>query len=308
MFAKMDRSKIFLITGILIIIVISSGCLGPNRPAGKLPSEFPGLVITNFIASSHSIDAGETTTAEVDFDNVGEQVATEVRGDLIRKGSFVVSPAGVQSLVADIEPPITDVPGGDAFLWDLTAPQVTQDRLDEVQARVFYKYKTDGFGTVHFVPRDILREKGINAFQLEPSSTLGPLDIEIVANQPFIIRPAATTIDARFTVLLSNVGPGKFESDLAPLPTGCNKALDCIDTLTLQTVNPNCIDDATGLQYLKTIPGVRLVEGNAGKLTEAVTFRVTDANAATSCQIRATANYRYRIDSSVLRIEVQAIQ
>ncbi|HIJ99954.1 TPA: hypothetical protein H1016_00260 [archaeon] len=307
----MKRNRFFLIAIVLAFVIVASGCLGPNKPQGRLPSQFPGLIITNFISDFPQIDAGERMSVEVDFDNVGDEVAREVTGVLIRRGAFQVNPF-IQSLPADLEPPITDVPSGDAFIWELTAPQVTQERIEEVQARVFYKYETQGFGTINFVPRDIIREKGISAFQIDPSTSLGPLEVEVVANQPVVLRnPISQNVSLRVTVLISNVGPGRVENET--FSGGCNKALDCIDSVRIEGFGVSCRDASTSGDVSALLPldrkfdGVRLVEGNEGKLTEVVSFLVPDASAATSCQIKVTATYRYRVDSDVLNLRIEPV-
>lgn len=309
----MNRTNVFLFAGILTLIVVFSGCVGSNKSAGPQPSQYPGLIVTNFISDFPEIDAGEKMNVEVDFDNVGDNVASEIKGELIRKGAFQVEPIGMQSLAADLEPPITNTPSGDAFLWQLTAPQVSQERTEEVQARVFYKYRTESFGTINFVPRDILREKGESAFPLESSSSLGPLEIGVVATQPVVLREKTPqNVSLRLTILLSNVGPGRVENE--SFSGSCTKGLDCIDSIEIEGFGASCLDTSTSgnvndlLPLKKTINGMRLIEGNEGKITDVVSFHISDATAATSCQIKVTANYRYRVDSQILGLVIKPIQ
>ena len=318
----MDKRKTFFLAAIVLSVVIAaSGCLNPppKQAAG------PGLTITNFISDTQEIDANEETNVEVDFDNIGDEVARDVQGELIRKGAFEVTPLGpvdegnanLQKLSADLEPPITDTPSGDAFLWQIKAPAVTQQRTEQVQARVFYKYKTQGFGTIHFVPRDIIREKGESSFQLGPSSSAGPLEINVVATQPVILREEKPqNVSLRVTIDILNLVDGRVDSDAITPPGSCTKALDCIDSVEIQGFGAACLNATSEKTlwkpsdlkpiYLK-LDGVRLVEGTEGKITQVMPFYINDASAATSCQIKVTANYRYRVDSPVLDITVNPI-
>lgn len=300
-------TKRFLILGILFLVIAISGCAG-RQPSLSLPSQFPGVIITQFIADSYTIDAGERTTVEADFENIGDATATGITGILLRKGAFLVEPLLPQK-ATDLDPPVEETPSGDAFLWHLTAPTVTADRVEDVQARIYYNYTTQGFATINFVPRDILREKGERSFPVESSVTLGPLDMEIVAVQPYVIRDKKeTSARVRVTFTTENVGPGTVES-LTDKPIGsCDKGLNCIDEITVAGFGSSCIDAKTNLPIAKTYSGVRLVEGIEGKFTDTYTFALADPNAATSCQLRATAKYRYRVDSEILSIGIAAIQ
>ncbi len=299
------RTQRLLILGILFLVLAFSGCAKKTKIS--LPGSNPGLVITQFISDSFDIDAGERTTVEVDFENIGEAKATGITGILLRKGSFAVDPAGPQKAV-DMDPPITDTPSSDAFLWHLTAPDITSDRIDDVQARIFYDYTTQGFATIHFVPREILREKGESQFPIDDSVTFGPLDMSIVAVQPHVIRDAKqTNANIRVTFTVLNVGPGSVESANNNPVGDCDKGLNCIDEIVVSGLGSSCIDDSTGQPLAKTYKGVRLVEGIEGKFTDTYTLQLADPNAATSCQIRAVAKYRYRVDSKILSIRINAI-
>ncbi len=313
----MKKQNLFALALALSIVLAVSGCLGSGQPKGKLASQYPGLIVTNFISDTSSIDAGETMGVEVDFENVGDETATDVQGLLVRKGAFTVdnlqqvAEKNLQSLGAALEPPITDTPSGDAFRWDVKAPAVTQERIEDLQARIFYKYKTQGFATINFVPRDIIREKGIGAFPIDASSSLGPLDIEVVADQPVTLRPNdPLKVQRRLTITITNVGEGRVESNAANLPTACSgskKGLDCIDKVTIEGLGTSCIDPDKNVPYTETINGLRLVEGLEGKITELINLQVADQGAATSCQIKVTAEYRYRVDSDILPIVIKPV-
>lgn len=305
----MKTQKIFLALSALILVIAASGCLGSSQNIRGSPGAFPGLVITQFTSDYTNMDAGEKTSVEVDFQNVGEETASGITGILIRKGAFLVDPNTPQTAATDLEPPITETPSGDAFVWQLTAPDVTQGRTEDIQARIYYDYKSQGFGTINFVPRDIIREKGEEAFPIDSTVGMGPLDITIVANQPYIIRDSSVT-DAvvRLTVTIDNVGEGRVESAATLLPGSCNKGLDCIDEVDVVGLGSNCIDSTTSAPLTKTYKGVRLVEGSEGKFTDIIRFQITDPTSATSCQLKVTAKYRYRIDSDVLSIQVKAIE
>ena len=301
------RTQRLLILGILFLVLAFSGCA--KKSIISFPGEKPGLVVTQFIADSYTIDPNERTTVEVDFENIGAETATGVTGILIRKGAFLVDPPGSQKAV-DLDPPITDTPSADAFLWHLTAPAVTDDRVEDVQARIFYNYTTQGFATIHFVPRDILREMGESQFPIDDSVTFGPLDMEIVAVQPYVIRDSKqATAPVRVTFTVTNVGPGSLESSNVPISGlgDCDKGLNCIDEIVVSGLGSSCVDKNTGLPFTKTYKGVRLVEGIEGKFTDTYNLEIADPNAATSCQIRAVAKYRYRVDSEILGIKIKAL-
>ena len=300
-----STNKRLLIAAILFLVIAFSGCT--KAKSGSL-LQSDGIIITDFIPDSNAIDAGERTTVELDFQNAGESTATGITSILLRKGSFLVEPITPQK-ATDLDQPVEDTPSADAFLWDLTAPKITSDRIEEVQARIYYGYTTQGFATINFVPRDILREQGESAFPIDSSVTAGPLHIEIASVQPYVIRDKqadVAPVRAAFTV--TNVGSGSVESTTKEQIGNCDKGLNCIDEIVVTGFGASCIDAETNQPLLKTYKGVRLVEGAEGQFTDTYNLKINDPNAATSCQLLATAKYRYRIDSEILSIEIRAIK
>jgi hypothetical protein len=53
-----------------------------------------------------------------------------------------------------------------------------------------------------------------------------------------------------------------------------------------------------------TLPGIKLIQGDQGRYTISENFIVSNANAATSCQLHVQAKYRYEVDSDVLPISI----
>ncbi len=314
----MKKRNLLAVLALLAILISFSGCLGPrNSSKNQQPSELPGLVITNAQTDFNSVDSGETMDFAVSFENRGDSTAKDIDGVLIRRGSFTINPIYVNA-TADIEPPIQDVFGGDEFTWEITAPNITQDRTEELQARVYYNYSTQGFATIHFVPRDIIREKGQAAFPIDSSSSNGPLNIEIVANQPVILRNSPSEATVRITVIVNNNWNGRIESSATPhghsisssnKKGDCTGALDCIDSLNISGFGATCNvkqPDGSFAPLSISETGVRMVQGQQARKTYALTFKINDPNAETSCQIRAEATYRYRVDSSVIPITIKA--
>ena len=311
----MNKRNLLLTLALLAILISFSGCLGPrNSSKNQQQGALPGLVITNAQTDFDTIDSGETMDFAVAFENRGDATAKDIKGILIRKGSFTVNPIYTNA-TSDIEPPIQDVFGGDEFTWEITAPPVSQDRTEEVQARIYYNYSTQGFATIHFVPRDIIREKGQAAFPIDSSSSNGPLSIDIVANQPVILRNSPSEATVRLTVIINNNWNGRVESSNSISSSNkegdCTNALDCIDSLEIKGFGATCsvsdsdFQDANGNLYHND-PGVRMVQGQQARKTYSLTFKINDPNAETSCQIMAKAIYRYRVDSSVIPITVKA--
>lgn len=311
---------------LLLTIVLISGCIGGGNGAKKKKlSPGPGLVVTDFFSDFESIDQGEEMFVAVDFENRGDSGAKNIKGTLIRQGAFeIITANSYFEAAAPLEPPLEEVYSSDEFYWQIKAPGVSQDRVEEIQARVNYDYWTEGYATIHFVPRDIEREKGRSAFQLDPSTTNGPVAIEISANQPITIKDEAeepreadgsVLKTVRVNIILSNSGTGRVESsDISTYAEAdCNKELDCIDTLEIDGYGPTCtIEDPENpgiyisLSDLDEIEGIKLIQGEEGKKVLSLTFKVNDPNAETSCQIKARATYRYRVDSEVLPINILA--
>lgn len=373
----------YLITLALIaLIVAASGCIGGGGEDEK-SSPGPGVIITGFRSDFATVDADEPISVMLDFENRGDFEATNVKGDLIRRGAFI-DIQGVHDgydMTVNLERPLEDSFDGDEFIWDMTAPLISQGRTEEVQARLSYGYRTEGFATINFVPRDILREQGAGAFSLESSSTKGPIEAEIIANQPITIRegdeathelgtagtwtckvsggvytwnntssgigspiteevchggvlstPHGVTCkaselgntstcqkrnvtyaekDLRVTILLSNAWNGKAETTDATAIANCNTDSDCIKYVKLTTYGGDCqilegtskIPVSPSILYDQT--GVRMIQGEEGRITVPIKFAIVNYDAATSCQLKVEADYTYRIDSDVLSINVR---
>ena len=92
------RKATWIIAIALIAIIMFSGCIGPSKDK-KVTGRGPGIEITNFMADFDSMDAGETMSLVVDFENRGDVVAEDVLGTLIRKGVFIIYLQGKRLLL-----------------------------------------------------------------------------------------------------------------------------------------------------------------------------------------------------------------
>jgi len=310
------RRKI-LVTLILVAVLLTAGCVGGGKKE-EVTAKGPGVIITDFRTDFSEIEASEKMTLALDFENRGDFDAKGLNATLVRAGAFNVSDTSYIDLNI-LEQPIGDSFPSEEFYWDITAPNVTQDRVDEVQARLAYNYTSEGFATIHFVPKDLLREKGAEAFQISTSSTNSPIGIDITANQPVVIREGDITDDSyaekevRLSVFFNNDWEGRAESLNTPVNTwDCTKKLDCIDVVMITAAGGSCdVHNGSGsgagyetLSFTKN--GVKMLQGEQGRFTKVFKFNVTDPYSETSCQLRVKAGYRYRVDSSVLSVQIKA--
>jgi len=317
-----------LVAALLLIgIVLASGCLGGSDD-DETTSAGPGVIITDFRSDFSIIDAGEPLSVMLDFENRGDMEALNVSGELVRKGAFIFNAqSNVYTSIDILESPLDTSFAGDEFVWDMTAPNVAQERTEEVQARIHYDYETIGFATIHFVPRDMIRDQGVAAFPIDVSSTEGPISIDVKANQPIILRAEAFsqhTKDnvttnyinktARITILLSNEWTGKVETDNTISLGNCSLSggglqPDCVEYLEVEALGGGCSfwkdNKIVGSGQIENKTGVRMVQSKEGRYHVSVPFAVKQKDAATSCQIKITARYSYRVDSDVLPINIK---
>ncbi|MFH1424425.1 MAG: hypothetical protein ABIG20_01955 [archaeon] len=308
----------------LFSVLVLSGCIEGSDDS-YAEGAGPGVVITELRSDFSNIDAGEPITIMMSFENVGDYKATEVKGELIRKGAFKnIEPTYTGPIT--LERPLETTYSGDEFFWDMEAPVITQIRTEEVQGRLIYDYQTEAYATINFVPREMLREQGLEAFPLDSISSYGPIEIDIVASQPVTLRDgdAKSAIDAnyreyqvRVNVLLDNVGSGRAETKDTTIGVDYCKIstkpyTDCLDSVTLEAYGGGCafVKDAsivTAASFTKEEQGIRLIQGQEGRWSVPITFAIQDINAATSCQLKVTAKYTYRVDSKVLPITISPI-
>ncbi len=378
----MKMTKTLTLLGMFVLVVSIAGCMGTG--SGDTTTSMPGdgVVITNIKTDYDTIEAEEKMTLAVDFENRGEKTAEDITGEIIRKGSFQIDPVYVEA-TSSLEPPIEDTYSSDEFIWDIRAPDVSEERIEEIQARIHYNYTTEAFATIHFVPRDILREKGEASFQTDASSSNGPLKINIVSNQPAVIRdddlsscfgydfecidisegetcqylgcdwePATANSpeqctgtadddlhcenleeeghckavdggavgentcnwgpvkDIRMTILVENMGGGQVENETEE----GEFVEDYIKKLTIEAFGgPSCAldEELDNIHVIKdgsnqlTLRNMKLVRGEEARKTITNRFPIYDTGAATSCQLKVTAEYGYRTDSSILSIGVE---
>jgi len=328
---KMNKKALTVI--ILALVLAFSGCLG--KSGDKTAGAYPGVLITNFRSDFAEVESEETTMVALDFDNRGGYMAKNVKGRLLRKGAFSSSGAAdydgsTESI--DIESPLDNVYSGDEFYWNLKAPKVSQNRVEEVQARLSYNYKTEAYATLHFVPQSIIREQGVEAFSLAQFTSNSPVGITVEATHPIIIRDSDVTKynnqhtgkTVRINLIFTNNGVGRVYS---AKPKGdhffgnfgeseqCTKPEDCIDSVSIEITGGDC--DVKTIQNIfseyneyteaQPLQGIKLIQGSQGRFALSEEFEVSNPTAATSCQLHVTANYRYQIDSSVLPIKIRAI-
>jgi len=327
---KMNKKALTVL--ILALVLIFSGCLGKGD---KAAGAYPGVLITNFRSDFAEVESEETTMVALDFDNRGGYMAKNVEGILLRKGAFTAPGTtdydGTTEII-NIESPLDNVYSGDEFYWNLKAPRVAQDRMEEVQARLSYNYKTEAYATLHFVPQSIIREQGAEAFSLSQFSSNSPVAITIEATHPIIIREADVTKykaglggkTVRINLIFTDTGAGRVYSatdkddaffGALGASAQCTKPEDCIDSVSIEITGGDC--DVKSIQNifkeynefteLQPLQGIKLIQGSQGRYAISEEFEVENPNAATSCQLHVTANYRYQIDSSVLPIKIKAL-
>ncbi|HIK01973.1 TPA: hypothetical protein H1008_02560 [archaeon] len=278
---------------ILLLLVVSiSGCAGKDTEA---PPSGDGVAVRSFQSDFGDVYSGESASITLVAENRGDFTASNVKAKLIRSGSFTNTTA-LEITGSDLGIPLGDTYASDAFFWELEAPTILQDRSEEVQAEVSYDYKSSAVSTVHFVPRDFLREAGLGAYPDASSSSRSPIFIDIVANQPVQVRGTGN-MSVRFTVILVNKGGGKVES-LTTIASDnkkgdCTEAFGCIDNITVRGLGPGC----TG--FNNNVIGVKLIQGKEGRKNFDVTYNINDDSVSTSCQLQVTAEYRYKLLSPI---------
>jgi hypothetical protein len=298
---------------ILLVVISLAGCLRGGGD-GEYLGIGPGVVITDFRSDYPTIDANEIMFLAFDVENRGDMDTETVTAELIRAGAFLVDENASDTIaIGGLERPLGDVYSTYEFLWQIQAPNIAQDRIEEVQARVYFDYETKASGRIHFVPQDMIREQGKEAFLLDSLSTYGPVDIEIVANQPITLRDTDVVTendasyvhkDVRVTVIVTNVADGRVDSSNVVC---AGNTLDCIDYIEIKGYGPGCKQIGNDTLYHKETQ-VKLIQGEQGRLSHTFSFDVQDWNAATDCTLDVTAVYRYRVDSPVLEIPIIGLQ
>jgi hypothetical protein len=294
--------------GALILVVALAGCIGAGGDDTKTTGTGNGVAITDFWIEPTEIDANEDGFLFLEIENRGDYDATEVSASLIRTGAF----SSADDYVYDA---LVDKPLGESILpftysWTVTAPNIVQDRTEELQGRVTYKYETLASAKIHFVPQDMIREQGREAFPAESISTAGPLLIEIDAGQPVILREAEIAAgsadkNVRIAITISNIGDGRVESEAAGIACS-GEDLDCIDDLIIKGMTEACEN-----LYIDAVPaqeGIRMSQGQEARKTWTETIHISDVNADTVCLLEVQAKYRYRVDSPIITVPVNAIE
>ena|GEM_PF-3804555 len=225
--------------GALILVVALAGCLGAGGETERTGLG-TGLEILDFWVEPSTIDAREDGFLSLEVQNDGDFDARNVQASIIRLGAFDLKE---ETYVYDN---VMDKPLGDSIIpfiynWWVVAPDVDQSRTEDLQARIAYDYETLASAKIHFVPQDMLREQGIEAFPAESISTSGPLQIELEASQPITIRPTEILIKnnseyvdkpVRISITITNVGPGRVESQAGGVQCS-GQDLDCIDSVKI---------------------------------------------------------------------------
>ncbi|MAF89535.1 MAG: hypothetical protein CL963_03460 [Euryarchaeota archaeon] len=281
---------LFLI--LLLLVVSISACAGKDTEA---PPSGDGIAVRSFQSDFGDVYSGESASITLVAENRGDFTASNVKAKLIRSGSFTNTTA-TEIDGSDLGIPLGDTYASDAFFWELQAPNVLQNRLEEVQAEISYDYESSGVSTVHFVPRDVLREIGTSAYPDASSSSHSPIFIDIVANQPVQVRGTGD-IPVRFTVIFVNEGTGKVESldtiSSSNKKGDCTEAFGCIDDITVRGLGPGCTD------FTQNVSGVKLIQGKEGRKSFEATYNIADDSVSTSCQVQVTAEYHYKLLSPI---------
>lgn len=211
---SIDRGNLLIL--LIVILVISAGCLGPSpEEDGDGDNRTSGVSITpedgispSFFSASESYIEGETVVLKLQMKNTGEATARNIDKDLFG-ASFLADSSPVFSGGKTLEGVrrSQNRSGESAeVVWRVENDVDLPDGKDKVfPAGVRYRY---GYATVASGSFTVVSERGVNDSEktITTQNTAGPLSVSINLPQTVVAEPGAETL---VPVEIKNVGDGK---------------------------------------------------------------------------------------------------
>jgi len=292
------HTKNFAILSVIAVVIVS-GCTGTANTSGVEFSQTAGVVINDFSLDTPELLEGETTTLNVQVQNVGAKSMTTasqlwIYGPIMDGSTPQVwkVTAGSTSTTLDtttFSPPdvARKIPGSLVVQsLDLTAPTLGlapgMSNPYTFYARVCYPYSTSTFSTINEISKNELRISNPATSDAITRATAGPIQMRLLSGNTVLSGKTLTLV---FEV--SNVGGG-----FTTMPT---------TACTSMTPDINQ-KDTYKLQMAVTVDGAAATCSNSGNINirqaknVVCTYTPTaGTNPTTSHTVIATATYNYLI-------------
>ena len=288
------KNKSLLLLLFLIVLIFSSGCISGTKT--KPPSSTPaktytyGLVVNDF-SSQNEVDEGETADISLTLQNVGSSKAENINAKIYQTSGFT---GNLENNVGTLLPPDIELglPGEmTTIFWTLTAPSVSEDQIKSLIGRITYDYSSSASTNIFLVSPSTYEELGPESFQVQSTSSSGPVSIEIIPTKPFKVPSGTTNKTVHINLVIKNTGTGRIVNDEVRDFNIKVTGAHAISSVSCDNVNGD--------------NSVKLFGSEQARSVKCTLNNLPFDGGSSSYIVSVSANYTYYIDTPPLSIKVK---
>ena len=296
-------------------ILITSGCM--NGGSGEASTE--AVSINEFSITPNPSPGGEQATIQMQLENAGNAVATDVRADLF--GPTISSDdartwnasEGTTMEFNDLQPAADNqpaIPQQDSLTFVTPELDDGRDLPYDFNAQLFYGYETTASTSLQVMSQERYQESGSSQQQTSASNSDGPIQIDVQGSTPIVFQSEQGERTQDLCITVTNRGNGlPFNPGALPAESSSDIEDDDRNNIELEIEDVGNIiftpqddgehsnDDESGV-----VTTVDII-GNEGfhcfTMTAASLGDVTTLEQTASIEIEARYGYREETSTSV---------
>lgn len=306
---KKDTKLLMVLIG---AVLITSGCMD----GGESEASTDGVSVSEFSITPNPAPGGQQATIQMQMENGGDAVATDVRADLFgptvsSDGRTWTAPQGTTMEFNDLQP-ATDtqpaIPQQDSLTFETPNLEEGRDLPYDFNAQVFYGYETTASTSLQVMSQERYQETGATQEQTSVDNSNAPIQMSVQGTTPIVFQPQQGERTSDICITVTNSGSGlPFHPGALPAEDSSDISDEDSNNVELEIENVgNIVFTAEDEGEVETSNGVATtvdIIGNEGfhcfTMTAAGLGDVTSLEQTANIEIDAEYGYREETSTSV---------
>ncbi len=307
---KQDTKLVMVLIG---AVLITSGCM--NGGGGEASTE--AVSINEFSITPNPSPGGQQATIQMQLENAGSAVATDVRADLF--GPTIsgddartwTASEGTTMEFNDLQPATDNqpaIPQQDSLTFVTPELDDGRDLPYDFNAQLFYGYETTASTSLQVMSQERYQESGSSQQQTSVSNSDAPIHLQVQGSTPIVFQPQQGERTQDLCITATNRGNGlPFNPGALPAESSSDITDDDRNNIELEIENVgNVVFTAEEDDEVETDNGVATnvdIIGNEGfhcfTMTAAGLGDITTLEQTANIEIDARYGYREETSTSV---------
>ncbi len=293
-------------------VLITSGCM----EGGESEASSAALAVNDFSITPNPSPGGQQATVQMQLENAGDAVATDVRADLF--GPTIsddartwTAPQGTTMEFNDLQPATENqpaIPQQDSLTFETPNLEQGRDLPYDFNAQIFYGYETTASTSLQVMSQERYQETGTSQTQTSVDNSDGPIQLSVQGTTPIVFQPQQGERTSDLCITVTNSGTGlPFHPGALPADDSSDINDEDSNNVELEIENVgNIVFTAEDDGEVETNDGVATtvdIIGNEGfhcfTMTAAGLGDITTLEQTANIEINAEYGYREETSTSV---------